>query len=145
MQAMLAELEIPDRVNHVFCFSCHNAYPNPRGYDFPNRCAVCGIDFDERGQYCLPDHIIQNGDSRGVLYVNDEYLHSKDKVKRKDRMQVREFRAEGWPVFVLNNAEVDNMTNATLKAYLYALWRAVANPDLYQRFYAGEKEYPALQ
>lgn len=143
IQKLLTELEIPHRTNQVYCFACRNLYSNPRGYQYPTECPICGVHFDEYGMYCLPANVLLNGDSRGVLYVNGQ-VHEKAKVLRRDKLQVRKFRAEGWPVFVLKNEEIDNMTNATLKATLYAFWRAVAHPDLYERLYRGEKEYLAL-
>lgn len=100
--------------------------------------------YNEKGLYCLPDFILENGERKGVLYVNGG-VHDKEKQRKKDRYQVSELRSAGVKVFVLNNSECDNMTDATLMGYLKSVWRAVDNDALYEAMYGKEKEYYALR
>lgn len=144
IESLFGKLHLNIQINHVYCFACHNHYQNPLPDAYPNACRICFIWYNEKGQYCLPDFIISNGERKGVLYVNGS-IHEKEKQRKKDRYQVSELRLAGIKVFVINNSEIDNMTDATLTAYLKSVYRAVADDGLYEAMYKAEKEYPCLR
>jgi hypothetical protein len=141
VERLLVEMGIAHLTNQVVCFSCRAQFHNPNGDRYPDRCINCFKVFDDAGQYCMPDFII----GKSILNINGGIHDKNQKHVKKDRFQIAELRAAGYVFSVLMNAEVDNMTNATLKAYLHAVAMSGREPSLNERFYRGEREYACLR
>jgi hypothetical protein len=137
---MLRELGIPYGTNQVFCRTCLAIAPNHNGGQYPQYCTACMKVFDGPQLYTLPDFVILRD---AILNVNGE-VHEKQKNVRKDRDQVQAILAAGKSFFVINNSEVDNMTNSTLKLYLLGIWAALKG-SMYEKVYRNEKEYACLR
>lgn len=140
VERLLNELDIRHELNQVVCFKCHSQFPNPNSDRYPDHCSNCFTVFDQAGLYCLPDFII----GKSILNINGG-VHDKNKNIRKDKYQITELQAAGYVFALLKNEEIDNMTNATLKAYLYATLLASREPSLNAQFFRGEKEYACLR
>ena len=140
VEKLLNEMDIRHLINEVVYFKCRAQFPNPNGGRYPDHCSNCFVRFNEIGLYCLPDFII----GKSILNINGG-VHDKNRNVRKDKYQITELKAAGYVFSVLKNEEIDNMTNATLKAYLYANYLAAQDPRLNQQFYRGEKEYACLR
>jgi len=143
---ILAKMHLYFGTNQVYCFVCMEFFANPNGMHFPSMCSHCLKAYadKEKGLYALPDFVINNDGKKGVLYINGHGDDS-EKMRKKVRNQVRALRTNNIKVFVLDNSEIDNCTNATLIAYLKSVWRAVDDDALYDQMYRNEREYYCLR
>lgn len=144
IENLLVELAIPYSVNQVVCFVCRNQFSNPSENSYPSHCSICQQVFNEKGLYCMPDFIINNG-RKGVLNINGGIHDKSNRHIQKDRYQIQELMSIGYPVRIIKNEEIDNTTNTGLKERLYAYWLSIANLSLYERFGRGEKEIACLR
>ena len=127
----------------VYCFKCDSYWISD--FERPDACAKCGIVYSDYGEYCKPDILLmtptqQGKDVLGVVRIDDENLHKKNKKHRMhDYNQTELLEKRGVKVFILYNEEVDDYYPWRLYAIARFFWECLTNEHLY-KLYRADKD-----
>ena len=127
--------------DQIICFSCGGISRNLTPRKYPHGCQICGLQFSEPDQFCMPDIVVisPTSETKSVVLVNGR-VHDKTKQKKKDGRQIQTLRLFGYRIFVIKNDLIDNCENFWLKAIASAIFTCTNSEYIYKRLAEGEKE-----
>jgi hypothetical protein len=119
-------LEIPYEIFQVFCFRCCSHF----SWSISD-CPKCFIGKHQlgKGEFARPDFIIRNGNQLGIVFVNGS-IHQKKRIHKRDLAQIKEYMRNKIKVFVVENDELDEMSDWSVKRWTRIPWRNVASAQL---------------
>lgn len=133
------------------CFNCGSMEKLRRGdigqLYLPLKCVGCEILYNRKFQFCIPDIILsaKEGSASGVVFVNEDETHGKNRIVDKDRTQIQLLREMGFAVFVISDQEIYSMTDSSLRLWLYGAAQSLRSAGAAEAMYRGEKEYRCLR
>ena len=136
--------------DHSVCFNCGSLQKLSRGQMgqlyLPIKCITCGLLYNKKFQFCVPDMILQSRDGGkiGIVFVNEDAAHGKNKVVDRDREQIRLLHENNFEVFIIVDSEIYSMTNSSLRLWLFGAAETLKRLTLPSAIYNGEKEYRCL-
>jgi hypothetical protein len=112
----------------------------------PSQCFKCRKTYGNKYDYCCPDGIFYSKESTqsGILLVNEEEVHGRDRVVTRDSHQIELLRSRGFPVFILADFEINRMTDSSIRLWLYGAQESLKKKFLSEAMYSGEKDYRCL-
>lgn len=132
------------------CLNCGHQQKLKRGEAgqlyLPMNCQQCGLLYDRKFQFCVPDLIIHPKDNgkTGIVFVNEDAAHGKTRVVERDRQQIALLRQQGYEAFIISDNEIYAMTDSSLRLWLFGAAETLKRVYLPEAIYNGEKEYRCL-
>lgn len=112
----------------------------------PMKCNQCNLLYNRKFQFCVPDMVVQSkaGGKTGIIFVNEDGTHGKNRVVDRDREQIRLLRENGYDVFVIFDGEIYRMTDSSLRLWLFGVSECLRRVYLPEAVYNGEREYRCM-
>jgi hypothetical protein len=132
------------QTNQAFCFICGASFPIIN-YKHPSGCACCGYYYNNPGQFCEPDIIIQIQDplteliKTGVVFLNGD-PHDKAKRKKKDFFQIEALKGYNIISFTIWDEELSKLRHANRMFLCMGIICALYDRKVYDNAFAKEKE-----